>query len=49
MVTSAADSTSTLIELNEKKQQKEENEIMDINEVKEAIQSTILELSLIHI
>lgn len=45
MVTSAADSTSTLIELNEKKQQKEENEIMDINEVKEAIQSTILELN----
>ena len=45
MVTSAADSTSTLIELNEKKQQKEENEIMDMNEVKEAIQSTILELN----
>lgn len=45
LVSNPADSTSSLVELNEKKNKKEEEETMDMNEVKSVIQSTISELN----
>lgn len=45
LVSNPADSTSSLVELNERKNKKEEEETMDMNEVKSVIQSTISELN----
>lgn len=45
LVSNPADSTSSLVELNEKKNKKEEEKTMDMNEVKSVIQSTISELN----